>query len=182
MKVLIVDDERLARERLVRMVGTLDDYEVVGDADSGQQAILKAIELEPDIVLLDIRMPGMDGLCAGKELATLSSPPAVVFCTAFGEHAIDAFDVQASGYLLKPIKREILRETLSRVGNVNKVQRAKFNGKLAYHEPEAAALIGITSHALRDARLRGEVQASRAGARIVYEKTELLNFLERNRI
>lgn len=129
MKVLIVDDERLARERLVRMVGTLDDYEVVGDADSGQQAILKAIELEPDIVLLDIRMPGMDGLLAGKQLATLSSPPAVIFCTAFGEHAIDAFDVQASGYLLKPIKREILRETLSRVGNVNKVQRAKLNGQ-----------------------------------------------------
>ena len=71
---------------------------------SGQEAILSTTDLQPDIVLLDIRMPGMDGLHAGNELANLPYPPAVVYCTAFGEHAIEAFDVNAAGYLLKPVR------------------------------------------------------------------------------
>jgi two-component system response regulator AlgR len=124
MKVLIVDDERLARERLNRMVCTLNDYEVVGDAATGEEAIQKTMQLDPDIVLLDIRMPGMDGLSVGQKMASLESPPALVFCTAFSEHAIAAFDMLASGYLLKPVRRDALIETLSRVGRVNKVQVA----------------------------------------------------------
>jgi two-component system response regulator AlgR len=88
MKVLVVDDEKLARERLARMVDTLDDYEVAGVADSGEEAVRQAIRVEPDIVLLDIRMPGMDGMEAARQLSTLAGPPAVIFCTAFGEHAV----------------------------------------------------------------------------------------------
>lgn len=122
MKVLVVDDEKLARERLVRMVETLDDYAVAGVADSGEEAVRQAIRLEPDIVLLDIRMPGMDGMEAGKQLATLASPPAVIFCTAFGEHAIEAFDVNAVGYLMKPVRRETLGDALAKARQVNKVQ------------------------------------------------------------
>ena len=122
MKVLVVDDEKLARERLVRMVETLDDYAVAGVADSGEEAVRQAIKLEPDIVLLDIRMPGMDGMEAGKQLATLASPPAVIFCTAFGEHAIEAFDVNAVGYLMKPVRRETLGDALAKARQVNKVQ------------------------------------------------------------
>ncbi|MBD3648084.1 MAG: response regulator transcription factor, partial [Pseudomonadales bacterium] len=129
MKVLIVDDEKLARERLARMVDTLDEYETIGEASCGEDAVRKASELEPDIVLLDIRMPGSDGLTAANKLATLQSPPAVVFCTADGEHAVDAFDVNAAGYLLKPVRREALVETLSRVGRVNKVQRKSVTGE-----------------------------------------------------
>jgi len=68
MKVLVVDDEKLARERLVRMIGTLDAYDVIGEAASGDEAIRKTIEIEPDIVLLDIRMPGTDGIEAGRGL------------------------------------------------------------------------------------------------------------------
>ncbi|MFT7222223.1 MAG: two-component system response regulator AlgR [Candidatus Azotimanducaceae bacterium] len=122
MKVLVVDDEKLARERLVRMVETLDDYVIAGVADSGEEAVRQAIKLEPDIVLLDIRMPGMDGMEAGKQLATLASPPAVIFCTAFGEHAIEAFDVNAVGYLMKPVRREALKDALAKARQVNKVQ------------------------------------------------------------
>ena len=73
MKVLVVDDEKLARERLVRMVEILDEHEVSGTAESGGDAVRQAIKLEPDIVLLDIRMPGMDGMEAGKQLATLAN-------------------------------------------------------------------------------------------------------------
>ncbi|MBL4679761.1 MAG: response regulator transcription factor [Pseudomonadales bacterium] len=128
MKVLVVDDEKLARERLVRMVSTLDAYEVVAEAKSGDEAIRKTIEFEPDIVLLDIRMPGIDGLEAGNQLSELPSPPAVVFCTAFGEHAIEAFDVNAAGYLLKPVRRDALVDTLSKIGRVNKVQVRSIGG------------------------------------------------------
>jgi len=124
MKVLIVDDERLARDRLNRMICALHDYEVVGDAANGEEAIHKTMLLDPDIVLLDIRMPGMDGLSVGRKMASLESPPAIIFCTAFSEHAIAAFDILASGYLLKPVRRDVLIETLSRVGRVNRVQTA----------------------------------------------------------
>lgn len=129
MKVLVVDDEKLARERLVRMVETLDNYDVVGAADCGDDAVRQAIRLEPDIVLLDIRMPGMDGMEAGRQLATLAVPPAVIFCTAFGEHAIEAFDVNASGYLMKPVRREALQDALHKASNVNKVQIEAIMGK-----------------------------------------------------
>ena len=122
MRVLVVDDEKLARERLSRMVSTLDAYEVVGEAACGDDAVRLAMQLEPDIVLLDIRMPGSDGMQAADQLAKLAYPPAVIFCTAFGEHAIEAFDVNAAGYLLKPVRREALSDALSKVGRVNKVQ------------------------------------------------------------
>ena len=129
MKVLVVDDEKLARDRLVRMVETLDDYAVVGTAESGEEAVGEAIKLEPDIVLLDIRMPGMDGMEAGKQLSTLASPPAVIFCTAFGEHAIEAFDVSASGYLMKPVRREALQDGLGKASRVNRVQMEAIMGR-----------------------------------------------------
>lgn len=129
MKVLVVDDEKLARERLVRMVDTLEAYEVAGVAESGDEAVRQAIRLEPDIVLLDIRMPGMDGMEAGRQLATLSAPPAVIFCTAFGEHAVEAFGVNASGYLMKPVRRDTLADALSKASSVNKVQMEAIVGK-----------------------------------------------------
>lgn len=122
MRVLVVDDEKLARERLVRMVDALENYAVVGEAGCGDEAIQKTLDVEPDIVLLDIRMPGKDGMATGKELAEMASPPAVVFCTAFGEHAIEAFDVNAAGYLLKPVRRDALVDTLGKIGRVNKIQ------------------------------------------------------------
>ena len=129
MKVLVVDDEKLARERLARMVDILDDYDLCGMAESGDDAIRQAIRLEPDIVLLDTRMPGMDGMEAGKQLATLATPPAVIFCTAFDEHAVEEFNVNASGYLMKPVRREALAEALGKLSAVNKVQVAAIVGQ-----------------------------------------------------
>jgi len=125
MRVLVVDDERLARERLNRMIAILDEYDVVGIAQSGEEAIRQAVVLEPDIVLLDIRMPGMDGIETGKQLSSLSVAPAVIYCTAFGEHAVEAFDVNASAYLMKPVRRESLINALANASRVNKLQLAK---------------------------------------------------------
>lgn len=122
MNVLIVDDEPLARERLVRMLNTQGDMRVVGQAGNGQEAIRLAQEYSPDVVLMDVRMPGMDGLAAAQHLAELDPPPAVVFCTAYGDYAVEAFSSQATGYLLKPVKQEDLAQALERSARVNKAQ------------------------------------------------------------
>jgi two-component system response regulator AlgR len=124
VKVLIVDDEALARDRLVRMVTQLDGHEVTGQAANGREAVARVLEQAPDVVLMDIRMPGMDGLEAAQHLAALPAPPAVVFCTAYEEHAIAAFEVQAVGYLLKPVRRERLAAALDQAARVNRAQLA----------------------------------------------------------
>ena len=127
MRLLLVDDETLARDRLRRMLQDHDTYEVVGEAANGAQAVEACDTLRPDLVLLDIRMPGMDGLEAARHFLGLEEPPAVVFCTAYEEHAIQAFDLQAVGYLLKPVRRENLFEALGRAARVNKAQLAAIN-------------------------------------------------------
>jgi two-component system response regulator AlgR len=124
MKVLIVDDEQLARDRLARMVSALEGYVVVGEASNGLGALEQAQRLEPEVVLLDIRMPGMDGLETARHLAELAEPPAVIFCTAYEEHAVQAFDLQAVGYLLKPVRNENLAGALGKAQRVNKAQLA----------------------------------------------------------
>lgn len=122
MKVLICDDEALARERLVRFLKDMEGYEIVGEAENGRDALEQAEATSPDIVLLDLRMPVMDGLACAEKLAQLPEPPAVIFCTAYDEHALAAFQVQAVGYLLKPVRREQLAESLSRATRVNRAQ------------------------------------------------------------
>lgn len=124
IKVLIVDDEQLARDRLARMVAGFADYEVVGEAGNGIDAVQQAAALLPEIVLLDIRMPGMDGLEAARHFVEIEEPPAVIFCTAYEEHAVEAFDLQAVGYLLKPVRKENLEGALGKAQRINKAQLA----------------------------------------------------------
>ena len=124
MKVLIVDDEKLARDRISRMLAEVDGYDVVGEAGHGMEAIQECQRAQPDVVLLDIRMPGMDGLEAARHLMQMEEPPAVVFCTAYEEHAIEAFNVQAVGYLLQPVRREDLVNVLRSAKRANKAQLA----------------------------------------------------------
>lgn len=124
MKILIVDDEQLARDRLSRMIGGFVDHEVVGEAANGVEAVKVAAARQPEVVLMDIRMPGMDGLEAARHFADLDEPPAVIFCTAYEEHAVEAFDLQAVGYLLKPVRKENLEAALGKAQRVNKAQLA----------------------------------------------------------
>jgi two-component system response regulator AlgR len=114
MKALIVDDEPLARERLVALVADIDGVDVAGHAGNGLDALDAALALKPDLVLLDIRMPVMDGLECARHLATLEAPPAIVFCTAYEDHALAAFEANAVDYLVKPIRIERLRAAIAK--------------------------------------------------------------------
>ena len=114
MKLLIVDDEPLARARLRAILADLPGVEIAGEADNGRKAVEQAQALTVDAVLMDIAMPVMDGLEAARHLATIESPPAIVFCTAYDEHALAAFEAAAVDYLVKPVRRERLLEALER--------------------------------------------------------------------
>jgi two-component system, LytTR family, response regulator len=113
IRTLVVDDEQPARERLKQLLTAHPDVEVVGEADDGVQAAEMIAELTPDLVLLDIQMPGASGLDVA---ASLGKPrPAVIFCTAFDQYAVDAFELSALDYLLKPVNRARLASALDRV-------------------------------------------------------------------
>ena len=112
MRILIVDDEKPARDRLRQLVDDFGQYQVVGEAGNGNEALERAAATKPDIVLLDIRMPGMDGIETAHHLNAMAEPPAVVFTTAYDEYAIDAFDARAIGYVLKPVRRQRLQRAL----------------------------------------------------------------------
>ena len=113
IRALLVDDEQPARERLKQLLAAHDDVEVVGEAEDGLQAAEKIAELAPDVILLDIQMPGASGLDVA---ASLGRPrPAVIFCTAFDQYAVDAFELSATDYLLKPVNRARLAAALDRV-------------------------------------------------------------------
>jgi two-component system response regulator AlgR len=114
LKVVIADDEPLARERLRALLADQAGIEVVAEAENGEQALHACAELQPDLVLLDIAMPGLDGLEAARHLATFEPRPAVVFCTAYDAHALSAFEAAAIDYLMKPVRPERLAAALER--------------------------------------------------------------------
>ncbi len=123
MKILVVDDEALARERLISLLNELNhDYSVVGEAENGQQAIEKVVALQPDILLLDIKMPGMNGLEVAQHLIKHEKPPIIIFTTAYDEHALAAFEAQAIAYLLKPIQKEQLERALQTASTLQQGQ------------------------------------------------------------
>ena len=120
--VLIVDDEPPARDRLQRLVEELPGWDIAGVCGSGDQALKLVGDLNPSVVLLDIRMPGMSGVEVARHMASYPSPPAIVFVTAYDEYAIEAFDAQAVGYLLKPVRREKLERALQQAGRLGASQ------------------------------------------------------------
>lgn len=111
MRVLVVDDEAPARRRLIRMLDALDDVTVAGEAGDAEAALAQIAALSPDIALLDIRMPGMDGLALAARYADL---PPIVFVTAHDEFALRAFELDAVDYLVKPVRAERLVAALAR--------------------------------------------------------------------
>jgi two-component system response regulator AlgR len=124
VKVLVVDDEPLARERLQRLLMSIHPDVECLLAGSGEEALQQVAMAEPDLLLLDIRMPGMDGIEVATRLEALENPPAVIFCTAYDEYALAALQHQAVAYLLKPVREEELARALGSASKLNRVQLA----------------------------------------------------------
>lgn len=127
MRALIVDDEAPARARLMRLVSALDGWEVAGEAGDGLDALSQVSAVNPDVVLLDVRMPRMDGMEAARHLAALDTPPAVIFTTAYDEYALAAFDANAVAYLLKPVRGDRLEDALRRACRPSRAQLGALN-------------------------------------------------------
>ena len=139
MKVLIADDEPLARERLIRLVQHIPYCTVLEPcAENGHEALQLIEQLKPDVVLLDIGMPGLDGLQVAAQLCQQPTAPAVIFCTAHDEYALQAFEVNAIGYLVKPVRAEQLLAALEKAQRLNPVQLAALaRAPTASHEPRS---------------------------------------------
>lgn len=149
MRVLIVDDEALARSRMRALLGDMSDLQIdiVGEAADGRAAIELCDRLDVQAILLDISMPVMDGLEAARHLAASENPPAVIFCTAYDEHALAAFEARAIDYLVKPVRAERLHAAL---------QRAE---KLTIDERRAPATgVSTRSRSHLCARVRGNLR------------------------
>ncbi|WP_435950024.1 LytR/AlgR family response regulator transcription factor [Psychrobacter sp. DM8] len=121
MRIVVCDDEPLARERLVRIVQE-SGHKVVAQATTGMEAITAVKSHQPDIILLDIRMPEMDGVRCAHELNKLEHPPAIIFVTAYDHYAIAALRANPIGYLLKPANKDELLEALSKAKSLNAAQ------------------------------------------------------------
>ena len=141
-RILIVDDEPLARERLRSLLATLPGTTLAGEAAAGDEAVVQAQALRPDVVLLDVRMPGMNGLEAARHMALLDNPPAIIFTTAYDAYALEAFEAAAVGYLLKPVRSEKLAAALERAARFGKAQWEQIAGPQA-PQPDARTHIAI---------------------------------------
>jgi len=128
VKILLADDEPLARERLLRLLKKVEPDATLLQAGDGLAALEMVGRETPDLVLLDIRMPGMDGIEVATHLQQLEQLPAIIFCTAFDQYALDALQHQAVAYLLKPVREKELAAALSAATRVNSMQLAALRG------------------------------------------------------
>jgi len=144
MKILIVDDEPPARERLRRLLDEIDGYEVVAEASNGEEALAACSELKPDVVLLDVRMPGLSGLQVARHIDCLEEPPAVIFTTAYDQYAVEAFETEAVGYLLKPVRKEKLTHALRHAARIppTRLQKIAASARMENRREQICARVG----------------------------------------
>lgn len=136
LRVMVVDDEPLAVERLQLLLARLEGVTLVGTANDGEAALRIAEAVQPDVVLLDIAMPGMDGIDVARALAQSDVDPVVIFATAFDNFAVAAFDVAAIDYLMKPVQTDRLERALERAREHRSGGRGGKTGEAAAHVEE----------------------------------------------
>jgi two-component system response regulator AlgR len=144
MKLLIVDDEAPARERLRRLLAEIEDCEVVAEAGNGEEALARCSDARPDVVLLDIRMPGLSGIQVARHIDSLNDPPAVIFTTAYDQYAVEAFETEAVGYLLKPVRKEKLAYALRHAARISPSRLIKVaeSARIEHRRDQICARLG----------------------------------------
>lgn len=174
LKLLIVDDELPARSRLRRLLGEQAGCEVVGEAGSGLEARARIGELAPDVLLLDISMPGLDGLQLAAELRQRDLAPALIFCTAYEQHALEAFDHAAVDYLVKPVSRERLGQALDRARRYLGMDSAEaFLASMLGGATELIDLNDVTCLVAEDKYTTAYLEAKKKNMMINHSLTEL---------
>ncbi len=149
MKILIVDNDPQARQQLRQIIDQFGQFtELASEADNGRDAVDLCQQYQPDIVLMDIPMPTMNGLEAARHISTMEQPPAVIFCTNHDQHALAAFAVQAVGYLLKPVSPGALVQALQRASRLNRAQLAWLNHREATLRQESGHIAARTVRGL----------------------------------
>jgi len=175
MKILIVDDEPLARQRLARFLENLPSVSQVWEAVNGLDAIDQVNRHVPDLLLLDIRMPGLGGLEVAAHLSQMNEPPAIIFCTAFEEHALEAIRVQAIDYLLKPVRLIDLEKAIQKASKINKLQAASL---MAAENPGVNRThLSINSHRGLELLALDDIYFCKAEQKYVQVKTQEHEYL-----
>ena len=167
LKVLIADDEPLAAERLQMMLARIDSIHLVGTAHDGESAVRMAEALAPDLVLLDIAMPGLDGIEVARALSRQPVSPAVVFVTAYDEHALAAFEVHAFDYILKPVSRQRFAKAIDRVV-----------GLIRADVPAADRPLEALIEAMRTERTALDRIAVKADGRVLFIRVNEIDWIE----
>ena len=166
IRVLVVDDQHLVRTGFRLILDGEPDLEVVGDAADGSAAVSRCRELRPDVVLMDVRMPGLDGIAATRQVVALPEPPRVLILTTFDmdEYVYAALDAGASGFLLKDVKAAVLADAVRTV-----------------HAGDALLAPSVTRRLIAEHALRAPVQPSRAGelAALTDREREVLTLVAR---
>lgn len=134
VKIVIADDERYSRDELKHLLSEFSSIQIVGEAETGEAAVMKSIQLQPDVVFLDVEMPKMNGMEAAKALMELKKVPLIVFATAYPQFAAEAFRYEAIDYLLKPYDEDQLKQTVQRIEKLlqpKETEKSSASGKLA---------------------------------------------------
>lgn len=135
IKIVIADDERYSRDELKHLLSEFSSIQIVGEAETGETAVMKSIQLQPDVIFLDVEMPKMNGMEAAKALMELKKVPLIVFATAYPQFAAEAFRYEAIDYLLKPYDEDQLKQTVQRIEKLliqpKETEKSSVSGKLA---------------------------------------------------
>lgn len=138
IQVLVVDDEHYSRDELKHLLGEFPFIKIVGEADSGEAAIMKCLQLQPDVVFLDVEMPKLNGMEVAKSLKELKKVPKIVFATAYPQFAVEAFRYEAADYILKPYDDTQIEDTIKRLAKLLVIkddnESIKTAGKLAVED------------------------------------------------
>lgn len=169
LKVMVVEDELPARERLISMLKKFEEFGEIQEATNGEEALAKLPEYQPDVVFLDIQMPGIGGIDLARELMAEDEPPLVIFVTAFDKYAIDAFEVNAIDYLLKPANKERLQTTVDRIKEILKTKDTKGE----FMDELSLALNKLIQKSEEEKLTRITIYHEESGNRIVVEPLEI---------
>ena len=166
LQAVVVDDEQLAREELCFLVDQVGGVEIIGQAGNGLEAVQLIEQLEPDVVLLDVQMPGLGGFEVAREVVGKQPATQIVFVTAFDQYAIEAFEVNAVDYLLKPVEPSRLQQAIERVRRRMSTDRASARPAIGSEELERLAAL------VADRPRRRDQLAVKVGERFLLIQTE----------